>query len=143
MAIGEGNERNQQDSHSKGERAEKITARGRRLREGGIEKISEVKLYTLGTSELFAGQWHPTPVLLPGKSHGWRSLVGHSPWGHYESDTTERLHFQFHFHALEKEMVTHSNVLAWRIPWTEEPGWLQHIGSQRVRHDYSSLACTG
>ena len=40
-------------------------------------------------------QWHPTPVLLPGKSHGWRSLVGCSPWGHEESDTTERLHFHF------------------------------------------------
>ena len=40
-------------------------------------------------------QRHPTPVLLPGKSHGWRSLVGCSPWGCYESDTTERLHFQF------------------------------------------------
>ena len=40
-------------------------------------------------------QWHPTPVLLPGKSHGWRSLVGCSPWGHQESDTTERLHFHF------------------------------------------------
>jgi len=36
-------------------------------------------------------QWHPTPVLLPGKSHGWKSLVGCSPWGHTESDTTERL----------------------------------------------------
>ena len=40
-------------------------------------------------------QWHPTPVLLPGKSHGRRSLVGSSPWGHEESDTTERLHFHF------------------------------------------------
>ena len=40
-------------------------------------------------------QWHPTPVLLPGKSHGRRSLVGCSPWGHSESDTTERLHFHF------------------------------------------------
>ena len=40
-------------------------------------------------------QWHPTPVVLPGKSHGWRSLVGCSPWGRYESDTTERLHFDF------------------------------------------------
>ena len=38
-------------------------------------------------------QWHPTPALLPGKSHGWRSLVGCSPWGHKESDTTEWLHF--------------------------------------------------
>ena len=40
-------------------------------------------------------QWHPTPVLLPGKSHGRRSLVGCSPWGRYESDTTERLRFYF------------------------------------------------
>ena len=40
-------------------------------------------------------QWHPTPVLSPGKSHGWRSLVGCSPWGPQESDTTERLHFHF------------------------------------------------
>ena len=39
--------------------------------------------------------WHPTPVLLPGKSHGRRSLVGCSPWGHEESDTTKRLHFHF------------------------------------------------
>ena len=40
-------------------------------------------------------QWHPTPVLLPGISHGWRSLVGCSPWGCKESDTTEWLHFDF------------------------------------------------
>ena len=40
-------------------------------------------------------QWHPTPVLLPGKSHGRGSLVGCSPWGREESDTTERLHFHF------------------------------------------------
>ena len=40
-------------------------------------------------------QWHPTPVLLPGKSHGRRSLVGCSPWGRKESDTNERLHFHF------------------------------------------------
>ena len=40
-------------------------------------------------------QWHPTPVLLPGKSHGRRSLVASSPWGRTESDTTERLHFHF------------------------------------------------
>ena len=40
-------------------------------------------------------QWHPTPVLLPGKSHGWWSLVGCSPWDREESDTTEWLHFHF------------------------------------------------
>ena len=42
-------------------------------------------------------QWHPTPVLLPGKYHGWRSLVGYSPWGRWGSDTTERLSFHFSF----------------------------------------------
>ena len=40
-------------------------------------------------------KWHPIPVLLPGKSHGWRSLVGCSPWDREESDTTEQLHFHF------------------------------------------------
>ena len=50
-----------------------------------------------------------------------------------ESDTTERLHF--HFHALEKEMATHSSVLAWRIPGTGEPGGLPSMGSHRVGHD--------
>ena len=41
-------------------------------------------------------KWQPTPVFLPGESHGWRSLAGYSPWGRKESDTTERLHFHFH-----------------------------------------------
>ena len=45
--------------------------------------------------EAWRRQWQPTPVLLPGKFHGRRSLVGCSPWGHGELDTTERLHFQF------------------------------------------------
>ena len=40
-------------------------------------------------------QWQPTPVLMPDKSHGRRSLVGCSPWGHYELDTTEQLHLHF------------------------------------------------
>ena len=72
-------------------------------------------------------QWHPTPVLLPGKSlRRVRRL----------SDLT----FTFHFHALEKEMATHSSVLAWRIPGTGEPGGLPSMGSHRVGHDGSDLA---
>ena len=43
--------------------------------------------------------------------------------------------FTFHFHALEKEMATHSSIFAWRTPWMEEPGGLQSMGSQRVGHD--------
>ena len=58
--------------------------------------------------------------------------------GHEESDTTERLHFHFplgriafiYMFPLEKEMASHSSFLAWRIPWTEEPGRLQSMGSQ-------------
>ena len=45
----------------------------------------------------------PTPVLLPGKSHGWRSLVGCHPWGRKESDTTERLHFHFSLSCVGEE----------------------------------------
>ena len=48
--------------------------------------------------------------------------------------------FTFHFHALEKEMATHSSVLAWRIPGTGEPGRLLSMGSHRVGHDWSDLA---
>ena len=83
--------------------------------------------------------WQPTPVLLPGKSHGWRSLVGCSPWGHnwtWPSNFT----FPFHFHPLEKEMATHSSVLAWRIPGMGEPGGLPSMGSHRVRNNWSDLA---
>ena len=50
--------------------------------------------------------------------------------------------FTFHFHALEKEMATHSRVLAWRIPRTGEPGGLLSMGSHRVGHDWSNLATT-
>ena len=48
--------------------------------------------------------------------------------------------FTFHFHALEKEMATHSSVLAWRIPGTGEPSGLPSMGSHRVGHDWSDLA---
>ena len=78
-------------------------------------------------------QWHPTPVLLPGKSHGWRNLVG------CQTRLSE-FAFTFHFHALEKEMATHSSALAWRIPGMGQPGWLPSMGSHRVGHDLSDLA---
>ena len=72
----------------------------------------------------------------------WREEpVGYSPWGHKELDTTERLHFHFHTTIMfkeaisEKAMTPHSSTLAWKIPQMEEPGRLQSMGSQRVRHD--------
>ena len=48
--------------------------------------------------------------------------------------------FTFHFHALEKEMATHSSILAWRIPGPEEPSGLPSVGSHEVGHDWSGLA---
>ena len=80
-------------------------------------------------------QWHPTPVLLPGKSHGWKSLVGCSPWVAKSRARLSDFTFTFHFHALEKEMATHSSVLAWRIPGMGEPGGLLSMGLYRVGHD--------
>ena len=94
------------------------------------------------THRYWRRQWHPTPVLLPGKCHGWRSLVGCSLWGREELDMTEWLHF--HFHALKKQMATHSSVLAWRIPGTGEPGGLPSMGSQsrtRLKWLSSSSSC--
>ena len=80
-------------------------------------------------------QWHPTPVLLPGESHGRRNQVGCSPWGPKSRTRLSDFTFTFHFHALEKEMATHSSVLAWRIPGIGEPGGLPSTGSHRVRHN--------
>ena len=60
--------------------------------------------------------------------------MGCSPRGPEESDMTD-LTFTFHFHALEKEMATHSSVLAWGIPGTGEPGGLPCMGSLGVGHD--------
>ena len=66
----------------------------------------------------------------------WAAVHGVTKsWTHL-SDFT----FTFCFHALEKEMATHSSVLAWRIPGTAEPGGLPSMGSHRVRHKWSDLA---
>ena len=85
-------------------------------------------------------QWHPTPVLLPGKSHECRSLVGCSPWGRYESDTTEWLRFYF---SLSHIGIGNGNPL--QCSCLENPrDWgayrLPSMGSHRVGHDWSDLA---
>ena len=66
----------------------------------------------------------------------WAAVHGVAKSRTWLSDFT----FTFQFHALEKEMVTHSSVLAWGIPGTGEPGGLPSMGSHRVRHDWSNLA---
>ena len=57
--------------------------------------MQETRVQSLGREDPLEKEMEPTPVLLPGKFHGWRCLVGNSPWGHKELDTTERLHFPF------------------------------------------------
>ena len=66
----------------------------------------------------------------------WAAVHGVAESWTWLSDFT----FTFHFHTLEKEMATHSSVLAWRIPGTGEPGGLPSMGSHRVGHDWSDLA---
>jgi len=84
--------------------------------------------------------WQPTPVLLPENpmdAGAWWAAVH----GVAKSRTGLRdFTFTFHFHALEKEMATHSSVLAGRIPGMAEPGGLPSMGSHRVGHDWSNLA---
>ena len=94
------------------------------------------------------------PLFLPGESYGQKRLAGCSPWGHKESDLTEQPTLSLYWalvaqmlknlpamqetqvqslgreDPLEKGRATHSSILAWEIPWTENPGRLQ-----RARHD--------
>ena len=60
-----------------------------------LPAVGETRVRSLGWEDPWRRKWQPTPVLLLGKFHGLRSLVGYSPWGHKESDTTEWLHFHF------------------------------------------------
>ena len=79
--------------------------------------------YSCLENPMDGGAWK---AAVHGVAEGWTRL----------SDLT----FTFHFHALEKEMATHSGVLTWRIPGAGEPGVLMPMGSHRVRHDWSDLA---
>ena len=81
--------------------------------------------------------------ILAGKSCGQRTVAGYCTWAHKESDMTKQLSTHtWSFLAvalpLEKALATHSSALAWTIPWTEEPGRLQSMGSLRVGHDWAT-----
>ena len=80
-------------------------------------------------------KWQPTPVLLPGNSCGWRSLVGCSPWGH-----DEQLHFHFSLSCIREGNGNPLQCSCLENPRRGEPGGLPSMGSHRVRHDWRDLA---
>ena len=85
-------------------------------------------------------QWHPTPVLLPGKSRGRRGLVGCSPWGLEESDTTEWLHFDFSLPCIGEGNGNPLQCSCLENPRDGGAWWAAAMGSHRVGHDWSDLA---
>ena len=80
-------------------------------------------------------RWHPTPVLLPGKSHGWRSLVAYSLWDCEESNTTERLHFHFSLSCTGRGNGNPHQYSCLENPRDARLGGLPSVGSHRVGHD--------
>ena len=102
----------------------------------------EQELYHITHLFFFSGEGNGTPLQYsclenPMDGGAWWAAVH----GVTKSRTRQsNFSFTFHFHTLEKEMATHSSVLAWRIPGTAEPGGLPSMGSHRVGHDWSDLA---
>ena len=95
---------------------------------------------TLRVGSHFLGEGNGTPL-----QYSWleNPMDGGAWWAavHGVAKSQTRLSdftLTFHFHALEKEMATHSSTLGWKIPWTEEAGRLQSMGSQRVRHNWAT-----
>ena len=90
----------------------------------------------LKTSDIYCqgdpGEGNGTPLQY---SRLENPMDGGAWWAAVHGVDKSRTRLHFHFHALEKEMATHSSVLAWRIPGTGEPGRLPSMGSHRVRHD--------
>ena len=109
----------------------------RKNRAGGITLLA-FRLYYNAT--VWRRQWQPTPVLLPGKSHGQRGLVGCSPWGREELDTTERLHFHFSLSCTGEGNGNPLQCSCLENPRDGEPGGLPSMGSHRVGYDWSDLA---
>ena len=102
--------------------------------------IFEINSLSVVSLAIQRRQWHPTPVLLPGKSHGWRSLVGCNPWGCKESDTIEQLHFHFSFSCIGEG---NDNFLPfWRLSFHLAYSFL-HQGNQNwKRHVYPNVHCS-
>ena len=100
-------------------------------------KLTKIKIEFLSSTSHISGEGNGNPLryscLENPRDRGawWAAIYGVVKSWTRLSDFT----FSFHFPALEKEMATHSSVLAWRIPGTGEPGGLPSMGSHRVRHD--------
>ena len=97
----------------------------------------------MGAAEvLWRRQWHHTPVLLPGKSHGWRSLVGCSPWGCEESDTTERLQFHFSLSCIGEGKGNPLQCSCLENPRDGGAWWAAIYGVAQSRTRLTRLGCS-
>ena len=113
----------------------------------GVRKSSKVYICVWSYSSLLTvlrrRQWQATPVFLPGKSHGRRSLVGYSPWGREDSDSTEWLHFHFSLSFTGEENGNPLHILAWRIPgmgaWWAAVYWVAQSRTRLTWLSSSSL----
>ena len=101
-------------------------------------------LIQLDIYNLWRRQWHPTPILLPGKSHGRRRLEGCSPWGHWGSDTTERLHFHFSLSCIGAGNGNPLQCSCLENPRDREAWWAAVYGAAqgRTRLKWLSIAYT-
>ena len=112
-----------------------------------LPATQETWLWSLGQEDPWVRKipwrrtWQPTPVLLPGESHGWRSLVGCSPWGHKELDTTERPHFHFSLSCIGEGNGNPLQCSCLENPVNKGAWREQSIVSQRVGHNWSNWAC--
>ena len=89
--------------------------------------------------DVWSGQWHPTPVLLPGKSHGWRSLVGVHGVSKSQTRLSEWLHFHFPLSYIGEGTDNPLQCSCLENPRDGEPGGLLSMGLHRVGHDWSNL----
>ena len=113
-----------------------------------LPALWETCVLCLGWEDSLEKERQPTPIFLPGKSHGWRSLIGYSPWGCKELDTTEWLHFMYPARLkvfLDPNALQESH-LCYSIPvsWVRAVSWLQLLTMVIIFHfmPKSSLSCS-
>ena len=110
---------------------------------GSLNKaqIYQVECLVISNVLILVGEGNGTPLQYSCLENTWTEEPGRlQSMGLLSWTRLSNFTFTFLFHALEKEMATHSSVLAWRIPGTGEPGGLTSMGSHRVGHDWSDLA---